>query len=127
MLSTIATFLISKGIAPKLAKPLIITAGVALLITVLSVGKCAYDRSVVEKHDAKVTAKIATAARSASETATAKAEDRATVEVIRVIEIKKDVDHAKQDPAAQSLAGPASRAFLERLRQQQSAGGEAAD
>lgn len=116
-----------KLVGERFAKPLIIIAGVALLIAVLSVGKCAYDRSVVEKHDAKATAKIATAARSASETATAKAEDRATVEVIRVIEIKKDVDHAKQDPAAQSLAGPASRAFLERLRQQQSAGGEAAD
>lgn len=116
-----------KLVGERFAKPLIYAALAALLIGGLGIAKCAYDRSVIEKHDAKVTAKIATAARSASETATAKAENRAAVEIVRVIEIKKDVDHAKQDPAAQSLAGPASRAFLERLRQQQSAGGEAAD
>ena len=119
MLSLAASLLIKRGIPLRFARPLIYAALVVLLISGLGIAKCAYDRSIVEEHDAKHAAKVATAARTASETATANADSRNSQEALRRAEIAKDMEHAKQSPESNAPAGPASRAYLERVRRQQ--------
>ena len=119
MIGLAATFLIKRGIPLRFARPLIYGALAALLIGGLSIGKCAYDRSIIEEHDAKHTAKVATAARVASESATAKSDSRNAQEALRRAQIAKDVEHAKQSPESNAPAGPATRAYLERVRRQQ--------
>src|SRR4051812_9481303 len=42
------------GIAPRFAKGAVIAAFVVIAVMALGVTKCAYDRSVIEKHDAKI-------------------------------------------------------------------------
>lgn len=122
MLSLAASLLIKRGIPLRFARPLIYAVLAALLIGGLGIAKCRYDRNVIEEHDAKRTAETATAARTASEAATAKSDSRNAQEALRRAEIAKDVEHAKQDPESNAPAGPASRAYLERLRKQQTRG-----
>lgn len=69
MFITIGTFLagiIGKpGIAQKTAKIVGIVAAVLLLIVVLGVGKCTYDKSVIDEHETKEAVKTEKADRKA--------------------------------------------------------------
>lgn len=56
---------INLGIPERFAKPLLIVLAAVLLIGGLGIGKCSYDKSVIEKHAAKQDAANAKADRKA--------------------------------------------------------------
>jgi uncharacterized protein HemX len=53
------------GIPPQFRKAAVIVVGILLLIAVLGLGKCAYDRSVIRNHDQKAALKQEKAERKA--------------------------------------------------------------
>jgi hypothetical protein len=53
IITSLAKAMLGWGVGPKLAKPLAWGIVIAVLVMILSVGKCAYDSSVIEKHDLK--------------------------------------------------------------------------
>lgn len=72
MIATLATLLMTRtSLGAKAAKLAAWGILIALLLIVLGVGKCTYDRSVIEKHSAKVEAADA----KADAAATVKAEE----------------------------------------------------
>jgi hypothetical protein len=85
--------LVGKKVAAKSAKVIGIVALVVLLIAVLSVGKCAYDNSVIEKHEARQDAANARADRKADTAAadTRRSDDaRLTAEETQLRELRDD-------------------------------------
>jgi uncharacterized protein YqfA (UPF0365 family) len=115
MIAGVITWLVAKGVPAKAAKPLLF-AGLALLVVALLFGaKCAYDKSVIEQHEARQEAATAKADRKADQ----KAADQRRVDDARAVseaqEIKEAINEARnegRDPRA---------AYYECVRLQQSA------
>lgn len=83
--------LTARGFSAAEAKVALLIVGAALLLALLSLGKCAYDRSVVAGHEAEVTAE--TVQRGAAANETAAVERRA--DDIRIRNQKEELDHAR--------------------------------
>ena len=115
-MTSIIAFLITRGVPARFARPLIYIVGALLLIAVLAVGKCTYDQSVIEQHEAETRARVAEQARTASENATAKGDIAKDAFDRSQAAISKGINDAANDPASQNVVGPASRAYYERLR-----------
>ncbi|WP_288959805.1 hypothetical protein [uncultured Sulfitobacter sp.] len=116
MITTIATWLIGKGVKEKFAKPLIYVVGAGLLISVLGIGKCSYDASVIREHDAKVNLESETNAREADgEAAGQRREDdaRTTSEGAELEEVREN------DPDKDEAATDSQRDYLRCVRLQQ--------
>lgn len=112
--------LIAAGVPERLAKPVLIALAVALAILAAGIGKCAYDRSIIAKHDAAISAKAA--ARNDAAKDAASTERRADDQ--RISEAQKGYDDAISKAPA-GAPGPATVALgCERLRRQ---GARAAD
>ena len=92
------------GIPTRFAKVAVIIAGAVLLITLLGIGKCSYDKSVVERHNARAEATTAKADRKAD----AKAAEERRADDARAVtesqEIKEAINEAGNDPAARRAA-----------------------
>src|SRR3546814_2756637 len=116
MLTTIASFLIPRGVPMRWAKPLIYVVLAVLLIAAALLAKHLYDNHVIEQHEAERAAIVERSARQASEGATAKSDTAREQEALRQAEIAKDAHNAKQSPESNNPAGPVSSAVLERLR-----------
>jgi hypothetical protein len=103
------------GIPPQFRKAALIGTAVVLLIAMLMVGKCSYDKSVIRNHEAKQEAATAKADRTADTHAAEqrRADDaRSTTETQQ---IKEAVNEAGNDPAARRAA------YYSCVRKQQSA------
>lgn len=93
----------AKLVGPRFAKPFLIAVAFLAVLAILGTAKCAYDRSVIEQHQAKQDAANAKADRKADAKAAdqRRADDsRATTEAE---EIKEAVNEARQtgaDPRA---------------------------
>src|SRR3546814_3462188 len=74
MLTTIASFLITRGVPMRWAKPLIYVVLAVLLIAAALLAKHLYDNHVIEQHEAERAAIVERSARQASEGATAKSD-----------------------------------------------------
>lgn len=98
----------AKLVGPKLAKPFIIAAGVALLLAVLGVGKCSYDarKAAQARSDAKAAEAYATSAGEAVNAVAAAAGREAALKDI-VTEAAKDI--AASEGASNEIP-PAARA-----------------
>ena len=90
MIAAAAAWLIGKGVSARLAKPLLFVIAGALVLAVLGVGKCAYDRSVIEEHDQQREAATAKADRKAD----TKAADQRRIDDARVSTEKQEIDNA---------------------------------
>ena len=100
----------AKLVGPKLAKPFIIAAGVALLLAALGVGKCSYDAKKAQQArvDAKAAEAYATSAGEAVNAVAAAAGREAALKDV-VIEAAKDIAQAEGStdeipPAARAAA-----------------------
>lgn len=98
------SWIIGLGVPAKFARPLLIAAGVVLLIMALGAGKCAYDKRVVENANAGQEAATAKADRKAD---TKAAEERRADDARAVTEsqeIKEAITDAGPDPIARRRA-----------------------
>src|SRR3546814_13672654 len=87
MLTTIASFLITRGVPMRWAKPLIYVVLAVLLIVGVGVAKCAYDAAVISEHEAERAAIVERSARQASEGTTAKSDTAREQGALRQAEI----------------------------------------
>ncbi len=117
----ILNFVVAR-VGQRWAKPAIYASLAVLLIVGLGVAKCAYDRSVIDRHDAKEEAKTERAARKASDDATAADNARRGDFSASQGAIERKVD----DAADKSPAGPGTRAYFDCLRRQRTGGHKAA-
>src|SRR3546814_19441310 len=98
MLTTIASFLITRGVPMRWAKPLIYVVLAVLLIAAALLAKHLYDNHVIEQHKAERAAIVERSARQASEGATAKSHTAGEQEALRQAEIAKEAHNAQQPP-----------------------------
>lgn len=71
---------IKSDTAAKIARPVLIGAGVVALITGLGVAKCVYDRNLIAAHDQDIAAKLAPVIRKADDNAAgARVQDQLTI------------------------------------------------
>jgi hypothetical protein len=85
------------GVPPKFAKAATIAALFVLAMSLLALGKCAYDRSIINTHEAKQEAATAKADRKAD---TAAAEQRRVDDsrlTTEAQELNRSTDHAQTD------------------------------
>src|SRR3546814_6312563 len=87
MLTTIASFLITRGVPMRWAKPLIYVVLAVLLIAAALLAKHLYDNHVIEQHEAERAAIVERSARQASEGATAKRSEEHTSELQSLMRI----------------------------------------
>lgn len=103
------------GIPARFAKWAVIAALFVGVAALLGIGKCAYDKSIIERHNARVEAAIAKADRKAD----AKAAEERRADDARAVtesqEITEAINEAGSDPAARR------RAYYECVRLQQAA------
>jgi hypothetical protein len=92
------------GIPPQFRKAALIGTAVALLIALLAIGKCTYDRSVIRNHEAKQEAATAKADRKADQKAAEQRRADDSRSTIEVQQIKEAVNEAGNDPAARRAA-----------------------
>jgi flagellar biosynthesis component FlhA len=118
MIATLIARLVALGCPPGLAKPLLGIVAALVILGALWGGKCAYDRSVIDKHDAKVEAKTAKADRKADSHAAEQRRADDTRLTNETEELKRSTDHA-QTNHERSLA----RARCIRLQQSARAAG----
>lgn len=113
--------LFGKSVSPKIAKALGGVILLVLLVAILSLGKCAYDRSVINQHDAEVRAESAEKQLEADRQADAETAAKAA----KLDETEKKLDEAtrdaaKADPAgAAGKVGPVTESYYETLRKEQ--------
>lgn len=113
--------LFGKKVEYKTAQRLGWVALAILLIAVLSVGKCAYDASVVNEHEVKVRAERA----EREQRADRKADEATAPQNAQQAETKAQLDEAthaaaKADPAgAADVVGPVSQSYYDTLRRRQ--------
>lgn len=113
MIATLATLLMTRtSLGPKAAKLASWAILIALLLIVLAVGKCTYDRNIIEKHSAKV------------EAADAKADAAGT---IKAAETKQEITDANERAkAAADQSDDPLRAALDSLRSETAGSDKAA-
>lgn len=103
------------GIPARFAKFAVVAALFVGVIVLLGAAKCAYDRSVIKQHDAKIEAEIAKADRKAD----AKAAEERRADDARAVteaqEITEAINEAGPDPLARR------NAYYECVRLQQAA------
>src|SRR3546814_1284008 len=104
MLTTIASFLITRGVPMRWAKPLIYVVLAVLLIAAALLAKHLYDNHVIEQHEAERAAIVERSARQASEGATAKSDTAREQEALRQAEIAKDAHNDKHSPESNNPA-----------------------
>jgi uncharacterized membrane protein len=124
LLMSIGAFLpglLGKQVSQKVAKVLgIITLGL-LLIAVLSLGKCAYDASVIEQHESTDRAEKAEKQLEAER----RADEEAAAQEAELAETKAELDAAtaeaaRRDPeGAAKPVGPVSQSYYDTLRQKE--------
>ncbi len=90
MIASIITWLVARGVAPKLAKPLIIFVALCTVISAFALLKSCYDNSVIENHDAEISAETQRKAREAD----ANAALQRKVDEARISEQEKDMHDA---------------------------------
>lgn len=95
-------------VGQKAAKPVAIGSFVALLVALLSLGKCAYDASVVDAYKAKVEVKAAPAREKAAE--------RRAADTITNTQNEKDLHNAVNSAPGGALSPAAHALACERLR-----------
>lgn len=83
--------LTARGFSAAGAKVALMIFGTIAALLLLSLGKCAYDRSVVSKHEAKVTAKTVQRGAAANESAAIQRRGDDT----RIQNQKEELDHAR--------------------------------
>lgn len=109
--------LFGKQISQKLAKGIGIAVLIALLAAVLAIGKCSYDASVIETHEAAQKVKDAEAVAGAdrdADTATEPDVQAFQNEQIRIDEAMTEA--ARSDPkGAASTVGPVTRSYYDTL------------
>lgn len=124
LLMSIGAFLpglLGRKVSEKVAKVLgIITLGL-LLIAVLSLGKCAYDASVIEQHESTDRAEKAEKQLDAER----RADEEAAAQATELAETKAELDAAtaeaaRRDPeGAAKPVGPVSQSYYDTLRQKE--------
>lgn len=112
LIATIGGFipgLFGKKLSFKAAKVAGFVTLAVLLVAILSIGKCSYDRSVIAKHDAEIEAKASKARE--------KAADQRAQDTIINNESEKELNHVIDNAPKGGDLSPASRALAcERLR-----------
>lgn len=123
LIASIGAFLpglFGKQVSEKVAKVLGFIALGLLLIAVLSLGKCAYDASIIEQHESADRAEKAERQLDAERRADEEAEATAS----ELAETKADLDAAtaeaaRRDPeGAAKEVGPVSQSYYDTLRRQ---------
>lgn len=106
--------LIAGGVPERLAKPALIALAVALAIIAAGIGKCAYDRSIIAKHDAAANLSAEKAGRAADQ----KAADQRQADTTRAAS-----EAAQLDKVTTNANSPddARRAYYRCVRLQQAA------
>lgn len=124
LLASIGAFLpglFGKQIAEKTAKVLGIITLAILLVAILGLGKCAYDASVIEQHEAADRAEKAERQLEAERRADEEAEATAN----ELAETKAELDAAtteaaRRDPeGAAKQVGPVTESYYDTLRRRQ--------
>lgn len=114
MISLIATFLMTKtNLGPKAAKLASWAALAALVIAILAIGKCTYDRRLIADHDAKVTQKTLTTDTKAKD----KAADQRVTDTLAIDAAQKGRDNEIAKAPHGRPSDAAVRLGCERLRQ----------
>jgi hypothetical protein len=109
------------GVPQRFARVAGIVGLVLFLVIGLGVAKCAYDRSIIEEHDAKQEVKaVRTTLKRERAANTAETKERAADEA-KAAQVKGAIDNAvqAQPTAARGSSGPASSAALRVLRERQ--------
>lgn len=104
MFAFLIPLVLKLGIPSKFAKPAIIAAIIALAVLALGLGKCAYDRSIINAHEAKQDAANSKADRKADAAA---AEQRRADDArlqTETQEVNHAVEKAGNDPVARRNA-----------------------
>ena len=124
LIATVGGFLpglFGKQFSERTTKAIGIGVLILGLIAILSLGKCAYDRSVINQHDAEVRAESAEKQLEADRQADAETAAKAA----KLDETEKKLDEAtrdaaKADPAgAAGKVGPVTESYYETLRKEQ--------
>lgn len=113
--------LFGKQVSEKVAKVLGIVALGLLLIAVLSLGKCAYDASIIEQHESAERARKAQKQLEAD-----RAADLATEEQARdLVETQQELEEAQAEAArrdpegAAKPVGPVTESYYDTLRKKE--------
>lgn len=113
MIALIATFLMTKtSLGPRAAKLASWTALAALVIAILEIGKCTYDRRLIADHDAKVTQKTLTTDTKAKD----KAADQRVTDTLAIDAAQKGRDNEIAKAPAARPDDARNRLNCERLR-----------
>lgn len=111
--------LLGKDVTYKTARVLGFILLAILLVAILSLGKCAYDASIINQHEAEERAEKAERQRDAERKANEKASADATA--LATTEAKLDqalADAAKKNPTeAAKHVGPVSQSYYDTLRE----------
>lgn len=118
LVASAAAKLVGLGVGEKFAKPLVYVIGAGILLSVLGLGKCAYDASVIREHDAKVNLKVEGAAREADGVAAGERRDDDSRAAAESGELGKVTDN---DPDKNKPATSSQRDYLRCVRLQQQA------
>lgn len=100
------TFLIplaTRIVGPKLARPVIYAVFAVLLISLLGIGKCTYDRHIIAQHDTRQALKQSEADRKADQVV-AKQRRSDDVRIIQEVEELERITENATDDMARQLA-----------------------
>lgn len=123
MIAAIAAWILRRGIAktvPGAEKAASIVRWILIvvaIVAVLGVGKCAYDRSVIDNHETKKSAEAAKAALEGERRANADQDKRDAIFDDEQATIEKGInDEIAKDPVgAAKPVGPGQRGFFDSL------------
>lgn len=87
----------AKLVGLRFARPAVIAAGIALLLALLSLGKCAYDRRIIERHDTRQALDQSEADRKADQKAAAQRRADDTRLNVEANELERITDNATSD------------------------------
>jgi hypothetical protein len=96
------------GIPPQFRKAALIGTAVVLLIALLAIGKCAYDRSVIRQHEQKLEQR--------AKPATDKAASERAADTINNAKREEELHNAVHSVPDAAPAGPSHALACERLR-----------
>lgn len=95
------------GIPPRFAKYAVVAALIALAVAFLSLGKCAYDRSVIKDHEAEI--------QQRAKPATDKAADERAKDTIAQAKNEQEAHNAVHSVPDTAPAGPSHALACQRL------------